>query len=358
MADDAAVLREWYRNHARDLPWRRTKDPYKVWISEVILQQTRVIQGTPYYHRFLKVFPDVRALASAPVEKVLGVWEGLGYYRRALHLHEAARQVVSNHGGEFPFRYHDLIHLKGIGDYTAAAIASLCGGEEVPAIDGNVRRFLCRLYQLSLNPSSASDNQHLKDIAGQYLKYDDPGTMNQALIEFGALQCTPGQPDCSVCPFQDKCLAYKNEVVDLYPIRPVKKKPKHRYFTYIIYVWNENGEQFILSRQRTLKDIWARMYDFPLIEETEGFSSVNNIKKLPPGINETGKEPVKQWISETFIHQLTHQRIEARFIVKQLPETPSLIPEVYFKVKLMEFKKMAKPRLISRFLDNRGWDLC
>lgn len=357
MKEDATVLREWYRIYSRDLPWRRTKNPYKVWISEVILQQTRVIQGTPYYHRFLKAFPDVRALASATVEKVLGVWEGLGYYRRALHVHEAARQVVEQHEGRFPVRYCDLIHLKGIGSYTAAAIASLCNGEAVPAIDGNVRRFLCRLYQLPLNPASASDNLQLTKVAGHFLQIDDPGTMNQALIEFGALQCTPGQPDCSVCPFQDKCLAYKNEVVELYPIRPVKKKPKHRYFTYIIYVWNENGEPFILIRQRSTRDIWAKMYDFPLIEASERFSSDIDAIKLPSDVPESKLQTVTNWISEIYTHQLTHQRIEARFVVSVLSASPALVPEGLIKVKLMEFKKMAKPRLISRFLDNRGWDL-
>ncbi|HRZ41170.1 MAG TPA: A/G-specific adenine glycosylase [Bacteroidales bacterium] len=357
MADNAAVLREWYRVHSRDLPWRKTKDPYKVWISEVILQQTRVIQGTPYYHRFLKTFPDVKSLASATVEKVLGVWEGLGYYRRALHLHEAARQVVEQHGGKFPVHYKDLIRLKGIGDYTAAAIASLCGGEAVPAIDGNVRRFLCRLYQLSLNPASASDNQYLKKIAVGFLQHHDPGTLNQALIEFGALQCTPGLPDCQMCPFQAECLACQNGVVELLPVRPGRIKPKTRYFTYILYVWRENGIPFVLIRQRATKDIWAKMYDFPLIESTEGFTSAEYGTKPDSGIPEPEPATVRQWMSETYIHQLTHQRIEARFLMKQLSAAPALVPQGCFKINLMEFRGLAKPRLISRFLDNAGWDL-
>lgn len=350
------LLEEWYRMHSRPLPWRVTKDPYRIWVSEIILQQTRVIQGIPYYHAFLDKFPEITALAEASEDDVLRAWQGLGYYRRALNMHRAARYIVQNHNGIFPDSPEELRKLPGVGDYTASAIASICFNFPSPAIDGNVRRFLSRLYLLYLNPSSAKDTAILKTLASQFLSGRDSGTMNQALIEFGAMQCVPVNPDCSLCPFDD-CMALKEGVVHLLPVKTLKKELKIRHFLYLVYTWTEGGTEHLLMHRRGKEDIWAGMYDFPLAglqEESAGM--VREPEEVNHWCNISGIDFTTE-LSDLFTHQLTHQQIRARFRRIRLKAPPFGFHPDAVRVPAEKLRHLAKPRLISRYLEAAGFDL-
>ncbi len=257
-------LLKWYSFNKRDLPWRKDNDPYKVWVSEIILQQTRITQGKKYFNDFIDKFPTIYDLANSDEDSVLKSWQGLGYYNRAINLHKTAKFIVNDLGGNFPTTYDQLIKLKGIGDYTASAISSICFDRYHPVVDGNVLRFISRIYGNKIPVDSTQGKKKVKEFANKLIhKTETPGDFNQALMEYGALLCTPF-PDCQLCIFNSKCVAFKNNRVDLIPIKTQKKKIRNRYFNYLVFKDND-GKTFI--NQRTEKDIWYKLYQFPLIEK-------------------------------------------------------------------------------------------
>jgi A/G-specific adenine glycosylase len=300
----------WYSKNKRYLPWRTSKDPYKIWLSEIILQQTRVEQGLPYYLNFNGAYPTIFHLANAPIDEVLKLWQGLGYYNRAKNLHTTAKYIAKELKGVFPKTYQELLTLKGIGDYTASAIASICFDEPHPVVDGNVYRALARYFSIEIPINSGEGIKYFKDLALTLLDKKDPATYNQAIMEFGAMQCKPKSPNCSICPVNSSCGALqKNKVAEL-PVKLRKGKIKMRFFNYIIVT----NHKEVMLQQRTKKDIWQNLYEFPLIEtvkeaKEEEIISHPFFKKL------TGKAFFKPSChnEKNIIHKLSHQHVYAKF---------------------------------------------
>jgi A/G-specific adenine glycosylase len=338
---------EWYEENKRILPWRHTKDPYKVWLSEIILQQTRVSQGLPYYTRFVKEFPTVHDLASAPVQKVLRLWQGLGYYSRARNLHQAANELAKKFNGKFPDSFVALKQLPGIGDYTAAAIASFSFGEAVAVVDGNVFRVLARIFGADIPINTPAGKKYFFELANSLISKDDPATFNQAIMEFGALQCTPKNPSCLTCVFQSACVAYKHQSQPLLPVKRAMKKSKKRYFHYYVI----KTKQSLLMNPRNGKDIWTGLYDFYLVESPKpsnpekAFNENPFLKNLKSKITSTE-------VSKTYKHILSHQIIFARFTLVTLKDKPRTLPKNMRFCSISKVAELPKPVLISRFLQD------
>ena len=258
-------IHSWYSLNKRDLPWRTTRDPYLIWLSEIIMQQTRIDQGLAYYNRFANEFPTVSDLASASEDQVLKLWQGLGYYSRARNLHFTAKYIKEQYNGIFPNNYKSILSLKGIGEYTAAAIASISFNLEYPAVDGNVYRVLSRYFGISTPIDSGTSKKAFYELAKELIKGNDPGMHNQALMEFGALQCTPKNPDCANCPLNERCYAFLNKKINELPAKQNKTKQRDRYFNYIVFL---NKNQTWLQK-RTGNDIWKNLYEFPVVETAE-----------------------------------------------------------------------------------------
>ena len=262
------IIRRWYKKNKRDLPWRQTDDPYMVWVSEVILQQTRVNQGINYYINFTKAFPDVISLAQANEDEVLKLWQGLGYYSRARNLHRAAKDVVEQMEGAIPHSYEGLLKLKGVGNYTASAIASICFGEARAVVDGNVSRVIARLFGVRQPINSTTGIKIIASLARELMDNEHPGDHNQAMMEFGALQCVPASPDCSICPLIDHCEAHQTGMVKQLPVKIPKRKPVEWWMYFYIIVCN--GETIITKRGT--ENIWKSLYQFPLVESDSPLS--------------------------------------------------------------------------------------
>lgn len=301
-------LLQWYDLNKRHLPWRETKDPFKIWLSEIILQQTRVNQGLPYYEAFTQTFENVNQFARADLDDILKLWQGLGYYSRARNMHHCANTVVEDYDGHFPSTYKGLLQLKGIGKYTAAAIASICFNEPVPVVDGNVYRVISRIFGLSDDIAKASTFSVFFDQASELISQTVPGDFNQAMMEFGATVCTPKSPECSDCIFSSDCYAMEKGVVADLPIKSNQIKIRNRHFNYIVYIYRN----YILIRKRGLRDIWRELYEFDLIE-TEKSAKIDNFG--------CGKH---LYSSEEIAHQLTHQKLHIRFHVYELKSRESL----------------------------------
>ena len=333
------TLLQWYSKNKRDLPWRSTGDPYRVWLSEVILQQTRIAQGLPYYEKFIACYPSVSDLARASETEVLKLWEGLGYYSRARNMHQAAKTVVEVHDGRFPDSYDELIKLKGVGDYTASAIASICSGAPTPVVDGNVYRVLARYFGVDLPINTSRGSRHFKGLAREVMDVSCIGDYNQALMEFGALQCKPSNPNCDRCPLSPGCAALQQGRIRELPVKVRQKKVRTRYFNYLVYL--DRNDHTVLN-QRKGKGIWQHLYEFPLIEsgqllEPEGIYSILQQQ-------EEKKGDVSLWNEDPVIHKLSHQHLVTRFwIVRLEEEIPGGIP---FE-KIREFPV---PVLLSEFL--------
>ncbi len=304
----SATLIEWYAAHRRELPWRETADPYLIWISEVILQQTRVAQGTDYYLRFTGRFPDVRTLAAASPDEVLRHWQGLGYYSRARNLHAAARQVAERFGGIFPATYEEVRGLPGIGDYTAAAVCSIARGLPHAAVDGNVYRVLARLFDIDLPVNSGPGQRYFAQLAAALLDVRRPGTHNQAMMEFGALQCVPRSPDCAACPLAGRCLALAHGRVASLPAKIRRQTTKARYFNYLDL---RCGGRTALVR-RTGDDIWKGLYEYPLIETESpaGFAELQQTEGFRTLVD--GNFNLAESVTMP-AHALSHRVIHARF---------------------------------------------
>ena len=304
------TLINWYAENHRDLPWRHNPTPYQVWLSEVILQQTRVNQGIDYYLRFIERWPDVKSLAQASEEEVLKMWQGLGYYSRARNLHHCAKQVVEEYGGQFPTNFDKLRKLKGIGDYTAAAIASIAFNLPHAVVDGNVYRVLARLYDID-TPININEGQNLfARLADELLNREQPDLHNQAMMEFGALHCTPKNPNCLHCPLQAQCLSFANMTVMQRPVKLPKTKVTTRYFNYLVIRVKDK----VYLHKRDDKDIWKNLYDFPCIE-TKEMVSADDILQSESFLQliENKTFEVKN-VSHFYKHQLTHRTLLAQFI--------------------------------------------
>lgn len=295
----------WYHDHKRDLPWRGESDPYKIWISEVILQQTRVQQGWDYYLKLISEFPDIKSLANAPNQDVMRVWQGLGYYSRARNLQTAAQQIVEKFNGKFPENYDDIISLKGIGPYTAAAIASIAFGKPYFAADGNVFRVMCRVFGILEDVNLPKTKKEIQDIGNQLIQHVNPADFTQALMEFGAIHCTPKSPQCHECPFEKNCYAIKHNMVYLLPLKVNKVKVKNRYFHYLIFAQNDQ----LLVEQRIHQDIWQNLYQFPLIETFEP-----HIELQSQDIKAYNLQSLSELeLLKSYKHKLTHQQLWIHF---------------------------------------------
>jgi len=340
----------WYQHNKRTLPWRETKDPYRIWLSEIILQQTRVDQGLPYYLNFIKKFPGVIDLANATEVEVLRLWQGLGYYSRARNLLKTAKIVVEQYSEIFPKSMKSLLELPGIGRYTAAAIASLAYNEPVPVVDGNVYRLLARYFGIKLDTLSAKAFEHFYQLGINLIDKESPGDYNQAVMEFGALLCKPQKPDCEICLLKERCLAYENNWQSALPVKKKKRKPRNRFFNYLILTSNDK----ILMRQRSEKDIWRGLYEFVLIEtaQTSSFLSLKH-----EVIDMIKDEIISVDASDNIIrHILTHQILNVSFALVELATKREcadwLAKEGYRWYDLAEIEELPKPVLISNYLDN------
>jgi A/G-specific adenine glycosylase len=338
-------LVQWYQSNKRDLPWRNTTDAYIIWLSEVILQQTRVDQGLPYFYRFVEKYPDVAQFAAAGEEEILKLWQGLGYYSRGRNMLKTARYVQEHYNGRFPETYDELIKLKGIGEYTAAAISSFATNEVKAVVDGNVYRVIARYFGITEPINSTKGKKTFQETANDLLNKKNPGLHNQAMMEFGAMLCKPKNPACNSCPVSASCYAFLNNATAVLPVKLKKGKIRARFFNYFLFADDDN----ILMNKRTEKDIWANMYDFPLIE-TDSLLSVNDLLVLPqsvdlfgPSIKITSVSPVKK-------HVLTHQRLYVRFIILQ--QRPVKIIKGWDFIKVEKLKNLAVPKVIFIFLDN------
>jgi A/G-specific adenine glycosylase len=334
-------LLRWYDREKRELPWRGSNDPYAIWISEVILQQTRVDQGTPYYHRFLSTFPTVRHLADATEDEVLKLWEGLGYYSRARNLHAAAKQVAYEFNGQFPSSYVGLRSLKGIGPYTAAAIGSIAFGLPVACVDGNVTRVLARYHGIDAPVDNTPVIKALDRLAQQAMSHLNPADHNQAMMELGATVCLPRNAKCGACPLQADCSAFRLGLVDSIPLKSKRTKVRERHFHFLVLT---DGNRTLVQR-RPAGDIWQGLYQFPMVEadrpmETE---SVLSHFQLPTDV-------LLQDIAGPIKHLLTHQRIFARFFAVKVDRLPSLIAE---PVAWERLGRLAFPRLIQLYLEKK-----
>ena len=340
-------LIEWYEIHKRDLPWRNTHDPYKIWISEIILQQTRVVQGFDYYIRFIERFPDVASLACATEQDVLKYWQGLGYYSRARNLHSTAQNIINNFNGNFPQDYSSILSLKGVGEYTAAAIASFAFNLPYPAVDGNVFRFLSRLFAINEPIDTNKGKKYFTELAKAIIDISRPGLFNQAIMEFGALQCTPSSPDCTVCPFNSKCLAYKYQKINAFPVKQNKTKTRDIYLFY----FHIRNKGCIYLKKREEKGIWQNLYEFPSIEsdiplEFEGLVQLSQFKQLfLDSINSDFKLIIKNRK-----HILSHRTIYASFYEVYIEDDSSLLKK-YKKIKFSEINDFPVHRLMQIYLE-------
>lgn len=336
-------LIQWYLQNKRDLPWRKTPRPYPVWLSEIMLQQTRVAQGLPYFLKFIDAFPTVQHMADAPEEQVLKLWQGLGYYSRARNLHATAKQVAYTLGGTFPDTYKGLLELKGVGNYTAAAIASICYGEPVPVVDGNVYRVLSRVYGITTDISSSGANKEFTALAAQLMPPRQASLFNQAMMEFGALQCVPKNPNCTICIFNSTCAAFLTGRVNQLPIKLKKAKVTNRYFNYLII---KDARGYSIVNRRSDKGIWFGLYEFPLLET----DALLNEDETVPLINAfTTPQFVPTGIQllhpDVIIHKLSHQKLHIRFW--QI-NTDVVLPEA---IDIEQIKAFPFPIVIHNFIE-------
>ncbi|MEI6755194.1 MAG: A/G-specific adenine glycosylase [Paludibacter sp.] len=341
------ILHNWYSVNKRDLPWRNTTDPYLIWISEVILQQTRVNQGLEYYNRFVERFPNVLELANAEEDEVLKYWQGLGYYSRARNLHKAAKQISVNFSGRFPSKHNDILELAGIGDYTAAAITSLAYNQPYAVVDGNVYRVLSRLFGISTPIDTGKGKMEFSELAQSLISKTEPAIHNQAMMEFGAIQCVPSSPDCTNCPLQSVCQAFvTNKITDL-PVKQHKTKSSERYFNYLFI----RHKDYTYLQKRTAKDIWQNLFEFPLIEankllDFKELTENDTFKRIFSGIETVEliekTNPIK--------HILSHRVIFAQFITLNISDCNNELDNL-INVPLSDIDEYAVSRLMELFLE-------
>lgn len=332
------ILNSWYSVEKRNLPWRLTKNPYLIWLSEIILQQTQVKQGLPYYENFVAKYPTVFQLAKAKEQEVLKLWQGLGYYSRARNLHYTAKYIVDNLNGEFPKSYKNLIKLKGIGDYTASAIASICYNEPCAVVDGNVYRVLSRYFGIDTPINTTKGIKEFKTLAQTLIPDSNIGDYNQAIMEFGAKQCKPKSPNCFECDLNTSCEAFRNGKVENLPVKLKKVKVKTRYINFLVFISNNNET---ILEERKGKGIWRGLYQFPFLE-TESSASE---EQIATHLKNNYKE-LTLYNSKDIIHKLSHQHLHTKFWIVN-------IEKLKFKgVKTSEIRNYPVPVLISNFIES------
>jgi A/G-specific adenine glycosylase len=347
------TLTKWYLANQRVLPWRQTSDPYAIWVSEIILQQTRINQGLDYYYRFISRFPDIHTLAKASEELVLKTWEGLGYYSRARNMHATARTLLEIYGGKFPEDPKELEKLKGIGKYTAAAIASIAFGKPAAVVDGNVIRFITRYYGIEAAIDASGTIKQINHLANELITEDSPGLFNQAMMEFGALQCIPANPDCQSCPFNETCVSYKKGKVAVIPAKSKKTKISARYFNYLFVRTRQNGSSVMLLKKRSDNDIWKHLYDFPLIEADKLLSKKQLEDHAVFKSLFASYEPKVDVCHGSYRHLLTHRIIHARFFSVSIPENDGISFLEDF-IHVDDLSRYPLPKLINNFLTDQG----
>ena len=337
------IVLYWYITNQRDFPWRKSKCAYRVWLSEIILQQTKTSQGLSYYNKIIKTFPTIKELAEASEEQILKLWQGLGYYSRARNLHFTAKYIQYNLNGVFPNDYNSLLKLKGIGPYTAAAISSICFNEKRAAVDGNVYRILARVFNIDTAINSSKGIKTFQELANSLISDRNPGDYNQSMMDIGATICTPKNPKCNQCPLNSICHAHDNNTFDNLPVKIKKTKIKHRNFNYLCIEYNGN----FLMKKRTQKDIWKNLYDFPLIEG-DRIPQENDIdyKKLLNSIleNEIIAEKTKH-----YKHQLSHQKLH--ITIKYIKTKKLYNDNDFLKVNRRQVKELPFPKPIERFFE-------
>ncbi|MGM0943646.1 MAG: A/G-specific adenine glycosylase [Bacteroidota bacterium] len=339
----------WYEANPRELPWRGISDPYKIWLSEIILQQTRVAQGLPYYYKFVNAFPSVKDLALASEEEVLRLWQGLGYYSRARNLHACAQYIWSELEGVFPQTYLELLKLKGVGSYTAAAISSFAFGEVRAVVDGNVFRVLARYFGIETDIGSGRGKKEFEELANELIPKDQPGEFNQAMMDFGARLCVPKNPECDSCPLHESCFAYSKDMVKDLPVKLNKVKVKDRHIHYYLI---RCADQWVWKK-RVKGDIWEGLFDFPQVESITASASV---ELQMPAIAQEKRE-----IPKKYRHILSHQRLHAVFSEVEVPKENLGIlrewaeKEGYQLVEEERVEYLAKPKLIVNFLRDQGF---
>lgn len=348
LASLRSKLHHWYKGNKRDLPWRKTKDPYRIWLSEIILQQTRVKQGLPYYIKFITNYPDVKSLAIAPQEKVLKDWEGLGYYSRARNMHQSAKQLVEEFGGKFPSTLSEIKSLKGVGDYTAAAIGSFAFNINAAVVDGNVYRVLSRLYGEHTPINVSKGKKLFQKLADNFIDPENPATHNQAIMEFGAQFCVPKNPACADCVFNDSCIAYKNDEVGELPCKEKKNYDRKRFLNY--FFLEQDASVFI---QKRASGIWQGLYQFPLKESDRPLQeSEMRTLLLAEGI------PMEAWTLNCIyilpLHKLSHQSLYIKVWSFKALEFNGLS---YFgeleALPIGALDNLAFPRPLRKFLDEK-----
>jgi A/G-specific adenine glycosylase len=342
------ILLTWYSHYKRELPWRGETDPYRIWISEIILQQTRIAQGWSYYLRFIERFPSVDDLANATEDEVLKYWQGLGYYSRARNLYVGAKYIIQEHKGIFPRTYADILKIKGVGEYTASAIASIAFNLPCAAVDGNVFRVLTRIFGIDTSIDTTIGKKEITLLANQLMDEKQAGLFNQALMDFGALQCLPARPDCDPCCFAFSCLAKQHGLQDILPVKSQKQTIRTRYF-YYFRIYNQGK---IIIRKREGKDIWKGLYEFPLLENEKELS-IDEILSNPffTGILHGCAWTINA-VSPLYRHQLTHRLILAQFFTVTVMEGIPLIDKTMQMISEAEIDDYPVARLIERFLNS------
>lgn len=338
-------LLQWhFEENERSLPWKNEKDPYKIWLSEVILQQTRAEQGRPYYESFIRNYPDVHSLAAAPEDEVFRLWQGLGYYNRCRNLLAAAQTVSKEYDGNFPDDYETILALKGIGSYTAAAIASFAFNLPYAVLDGNVYRVLSRYFGIDIPIDSPEGKKHFQELVTHLLDKEQPAAFNQAIMDFGASICKPKAPECDKCVLSSKCVALKRDMISLLPVKGKKLRVKERHLNYFVL---QIGQE-IYIRQRTAKDIWQNLYEFFLIESTTPYTTTTAWQELLPYVATMEEEAFKNR------QRLTHQLIISDFYLVKLSAKPSHLQGGIW-AKTDELKKYAFPKTILSFLKRKKY---
>ena len=335
-------LLKWYQQNKRDLPWRKTCDPYKIWVSEIILQQTQIKTGIKYYNNFIGKFPSVQSLALSNEIGVLKIWEGLGYYSRAINMLYTAKKIVSDYNGIFPSKYDELLQLKGIGQYTASAISSICFNEKKAVVDGNVYRLLSRLYNIQVPINTNSGKKKIQEIADNLIPYKDPGTYNQAIMDFGSIHCKKNNPKCNTCPFNKKCKAAKLNLVALLPFKIKSKRIRSRNFNYLFIT----DYKYCLIKERTHNDIWEKLYELPLIESDLEID-VQTIEKNKY-INQLDIININHQYKIS--HKLSHQNLNIKFwevVTKRI-----ISDSEFIKIKINDINKYPFPKPIQNYFNN------
>ncbi|WP_416242063.1 A/G-specific adenine glycosylase [Arenibacter sp. GZD-96] len=336
----------WYALNKRALPWRSSQNPYHIWLSEIILQQTRVAQGIPYYQKFVTRFPTVVHLAEAQEEEVLKLWQGLGYYSRARNLHAAAKTVVTQYNGSFPETYQELIRLKGIGDYTASAIASICFAAPEPVVDGNVYRVLARYFGIATPINSSEGISYFKTLARKVMDTKNVRDYNQGIMEFGALQCQPKNPNCAVCPLANECNALEKKTIGHLPVKLNRNNIRKRFFNYIVpLAYDKEGKPRTKLKQRKGKGIWENLYEFPLLETENSVNEKFIWKEIDTVVSHATVQDIYVYNTTPILHKLSHQHLVVHFWIVSLKED---FPE---SLLFSEIERYPVPVLIAEFIN-------